>query len=492
MAISRSIDDSAPATWTGPFRPRAMVAWWRGLRLDLQFGITAAVVIFLGMAVLGTWVSDRIARAVVQNSAANTALYLVGFVEPHVQDLAHSDELTPRARENLSALLQRSLLGGRVVAIKVWGQGGRIVYSSDNRHVDQVFPETDHLRRAWAGHIEPEYNDLDDVENEIERQLNKPMLEIYVPVRDAQTNEVIAVAEIYEVAEDLAADLRTAYLETIFIVASLSVAMLASLFHIVWRGSRTIAEQKVALNERISELSRLLEENRSLQANVARANRKAAQTNEQFLRRIGAELHDGPAQLIALGLLRLDAVKRRLKATEANRRDDFPIIRDALGDALQEIRAICAGIAIPELKNATLTETLRIAVKNHESRTNSSVAAEFGDNLPATLTLPIHTCLFRFVQEGLNNAAKHADGIGQRVVASYENGSLELQVSDNGPGFDPDLETIDAKPTGGIGLTGLMNRIESMGGVFKISSVPGEGATLIAQFNVEELGLKND
>lgn len=466
---------------------------WGQLRLDRQFLITAAIVITAAMTILGAWVSDRIVRGVVQNSAANSALYLVGYVEPLVQELGSSTELSTAAQQRLDSLVKASLLGNRVMAIKVWAPEGRIVYSSDAAMIGKSFPVTEHLKAAWAGSVTPEYNDLSDIENEVERAAGKPMLEIYVPVRDAVSNKVIAVAEIYETAENLARDLNRAYFETSLVVASLSLILLFSLFHIVRRGSLTIEQQQISLSERIDELSRLLTVNQELQSRVANANRRAAQTNEHFLRRIGAELHDGPVQLLGLGLLRLDAIKKRLKPLEdPGKRDDFQITQSALADALKELRGICAGITIPELNNAGLAAALEMAVRNHERRTNTQVDLHLPDNLPDTLSLPINTCLYRFTQEGLNNSFRHAQGKGQKVTARIRGSVIELVVADEGKGTSPEVNPVNDNLASGLGLLGLKNRIEAIGGEFAFESCLKNGTALTCRFNLDQLGLQNE
>jgi len=472
---------------------RSLVEAWRQLRLDHQFLITAAIVIAAAMTILGAWVSDRIVRGVVQNSAASTAVFLVGFFEKHVQGLASADELSADTQAKIDELVKTKILGNRILAIKIWTAEGRIAYSSDSEIIGKQFPVTDNLREAWSGSVVPEYNDLSDVENEIEREAGKPMLEIYVPVRERGSQKVVAVAEVYETAEELSSELGRAHVQTILVVATLAVALLASLFHIVRRGSITIEQQQVSLSERVVDLSNLLSVNRELQTRVANANRRAAQTNEQFLRRIGAELHDGPVQLLGLGLLRLDALKKRLIPLEGTgKRDDFEIIRSALDDALREVRGICAGVAIPELQDATLSTVLETAVRNHERRTNSRVEMLLHDSLPKTLSLPINTCLYRFIQEGLNNAFRHAAGKCQKVTATINAGLIELVVSDAGPGIAPAIRPLSDGHSGGLGLQGLKNRIEAIGGEFSVESGPNVGTRLVCRFNIDQLGLQDE
>jgi signal transduction histidine kinase len=474
---------------------------WKALSLCRRFMITAAIVIAIGMTVLGAWVSDRIAHGVIHASATNAALYLTSFLEPHVQELATGDALSEPARQQIEATFRRIIGQSKVIGIKIWARGGRLAYSSDGLRTGGTFPESEALRQAWAGSIEAEYDELSGAESEMERRLGLPLLEVYTPMRETATNEVVAVAEIYEIADRLSRDLRASYLQSVLVVGSLALVMIGSLYHIVSRGSQTIDRQRAALAARIEELSRLLQENRKLQRHVAQANRRAVETNEHLMRRVGAELHDGPAQAIGFALLRLDALRPRLAAARAGAAtartatakpagasppDDIDMIHGALRDGLTELRAVCHGLAIPELVDATFPDAIRGAVRNHQFRTRTEVELVLADDLPVTLDMPLLTCLYRLVQEGLNNAYRHAKASGQRVEARVEGDRLRLVVSDTGGGLS--VAVRDGTSLGGLGLCGLKHRILSLGGDFEVASTTGCGVRLTASFRLDAVG----
>ena len=106
---------------------------------------------------------------------------------------------------------------------------------------------------------------------------------------------------------------------------------------------------------------------------------------------------------------------------------------------------------------------------------------EIGD-LPDTVDPSLKICLYRFAQEGLNNAFRHAEGNGQALCARCNDGLLEVEITDAGP-------TSSAKQTStasGLGLAGLRGRIESLGGLFEFTSEPCRGARLTARFNLAD------
>src|SRR5690606_35698535 len=163
---------------------------------------------------------------------------------------------------------------------------------------------------------------------------------------------------------------------------------------------------------------------------------RAAAFNEQFLRRLGADLHDGPAQLVAFAALRLGSrASRDGTAPEAARDGEPNIINASLAEAMEEIMTSSAGLVLPHIEAASLAEVLAAAVKAHERRTKSKVALIASANL-LSLDTAVKTCAFRFVQEGLANAFRHAGGKGVSVSQSHGDGCLSIEVADQGPGFD--------------------------------------------------------
>ena len=203
-----------------------------------------------------------------------------------------------RARSTRCCRPRRS--GDALVSFKLWREGGRIVYASNPELTGQVFPPTDELRAAWSGHVVANFDALGDDEDASERATGIPLLEIYSPIREVWSGNVIGVAEFYEEAHDLKSNIFAARLESWLVVGAVTATTAAALFGIVLGGSRTIERQRVALEARVGELATLATQNEALRLRVQRASSRATELNEQYLRRISAELHDGPAQLAGL------------------------------------------------------------------------------------------------------------------------------------------------------------------------------------------------
>lgn len=461
-----------------------LVDYWRRLGLTGRFTLVAAIVVGITMAVLGRWAGDRIESSVIRNTASAAALYMDRFVEPHIQDLATGDNLKPDAMAALSRIMQSGPFKEQVVGVKVWRSDGTILYSNDASLIGKREPISDALAKALGGSVAAEFDHLDDEENVIERGLRTPLLEIYSPMRETNTDRVIGVAEFYQRGDALSRELLMARLEGYAVVGGLSLLMLGALIGIVRQGSLTITSHEVALSAKIRDLSKSLALNRELRARVADANRRATESNERFLRRVSAELHDGPVQLLGLALLRLDGLRPLAEAAPKDRAGEaLEVIRDALRDALGEIRGLAQGFALPELEELSFVEAVDLAVANHERRSGTAVRTSFSEALPH-IPGSLKICAYRFVQEGLNNAFRHANGVGQKVDVHWDGVKLAIEVTDAGPGL---TDTSQAPENRGLGLAGLRDRIESLGGTMLAAAVPGGGTRLQACFTLKDI-----
>jgi signal transduction histidine kinase len=88
--------------------------------------------------------------------------------------------------------------------------------------------------------------------------------------------------------------------------------------------------------------------------------------------------------------------------------------------------------------------------------------------------------LYRFLQEALTNVAKHAQASRVLVRLRRDNSQVLLSVEDDGRGFEPDVEPTRGDSAGGIGLLGLRERLEILGGRLELETRPGDGVRLTA------------
>lgn len=186
---------------------------------------------------------------------------------------------------------------------------------------------------------------------------------------------------------------------------------------------------------------------------------------------MGSDLHDGPAQLIGLALLKLDHCGA--EGDDSKRHQ----VRTALTQAVRELRDIAAGLLLPEIDGLPLEACVRTMVANHEANTGTKVALTCS-RLPAESPERLKVCVCRFIQEGLANSFRHGGGLRQRVRVDGSGGFIRVTVADSGPGIRPAVS-----PDGGtrLGLSGLRGRLQSMNGTLTVSSQPQRGTRLVAR-----------
>ncbi|TGR64825.1 sensor histidine kinase [bacterium M00.F.Ca.ET.194.01.1.1] len=457
------------------------VARWNSQSLARQFLLAGGFVAICAMVVVGYFVASLIENAVTRNSAATTALYVDSVIAPLLPDMQTTQSLDDSITRALDETLGQGALGKRLFSFRLWRSDGTILYSSEKSLSGKQLPLSGDLKTAFTGQMTARFNRIDGVESDAERDSEKPLLQIYNPVLQPWSGKVVAVSEFFEVADEFEWSLKQARLLSWLAVAAFTTIFFGLLSIIVLRGSRTIDSQRRALNDRIDELSALLRQNEALRARVQRATQRATSLNESYLRRIGADLHDGPAQLVAYASLRLDSPKLADPRTPAEEREaSVTNIKTSLDDAMAEIRAICSGLMLPHIETDSLAALLKRAIVAHEQRTGVTVDLLLNET-PAYLSKAAKICIYRFVQEALNNGYRHAGGIGQKVTQSSEGSQVTVEVADEGHGF----RMSDVSPEK-LGLAGLRDRVESLGGVFHLFS-SNRGTIVRMSLNIEEM-----
>ena len=218
----------------------------------------------VAMLAVGSWITARIQQSVVDNTATSAALFLESFVSPLSQELARNDTLSDPAVRALSEVFADPGVRQRIVSFKIWKPGGLVVFASDPAIVGKRFEPTEDLKRAWGGHVSGSFEDLDDDESAAEAALGVPLLEVYSPIREVWSGEVVAVAEFYELATTLEQDLGDARLKSWLLVAGIFLASGLALLGIVRAGGRTIDRQATQLPAQIDESRRIAAQNREL------------------------------------------------------------------------------------------------------------------------------------------------------------------------------------------------------------------------------------
>jgi PAS domain S-box-containing protein len=187
--------------------------------------------------------------------------------------------------------------------------------------------------------------------------------------------------------------------------------------------------------------------------------------------RLARDLHDSVTQLLYTQMLFADATQKQLHAGRADvAASHLDRLSATAGQALREMRLLIYQLRPLDLTQANLYTAVQRRLEMVEQRAGleTHLEGEWPENLPTA----VEETLYRLSEEALNNALKHAAATAVTVSLRQSNNQLQLEIRDNGRGFDP------AAIQPGLGLTHLRERAAHLGGKLEINSTPGEGTAV--------------
>lgn len=224
----------------------------------------------------------------------------------------------------------------------------------------------------------------------------------------------------------------------------------------------------------LSSLTRAQHEMADLQDELALAQREAGAIAERT--RISRDIHDTVAQ--GLSSIRLLAHAGAARSTDAEAARTLAQLEDLAGDSLGDVRRIVAALAPAELDQNGLAEALERMLERTQQEAGVRCELHVDESLP-TLPTAVEVALLRTAQSALANVRLHARA--SRVVVSLidDDGSVRLDIIDDGVGFDladgdRDLESGSSS----YGLRFIRARLRELGGGLDIESAPGEGTAI--------------
>ena len=208
---------------------------------------------------------------------------------------------------------------------------------------------------------------------------------------------------------------------------------------------------------------------------IAASRRRLVEAREAERSHLAAELHDGPIQTLQQ-TLRTVPLSAALREEEIHARLDH--VQQTLEQVTGELRNLCTELRPPVLVHFGLDRALRsyvqVFLKRHgDLEVHLDLATE-----KKTLPFPIRLALFRIGQEALTNVGKHAEARHVHVTFQLEQEQILLAIQDDGCGFTPPRRWIELEEAGHLGLSGIAERAEAIGGRLEVESVPGQGTVL--------------
>ena len=439
-------------------RLKRLTERWSKLPLAHKFAATGSIVTLAAMILSGILTTTVMTEIVLARRGGVVSTISQQILSPVIQDLGPDGRLSEQALAELDAVMSDETFTAEFPYLDLWLPDGTIIYSNAFELTNRRLPPPSEVTRAFAGNTEVQFTDMNSAAF-IEHQLTTDYIEVYFPLRNQDTDEIVAVAQLREMTTSLEMDLWALTLSSWVTAAVVTTVVMITLFGVVLEGSRKIERQGRVLSKRLAQSHARAAHHRELKAEAQRASRTVTEMTDKQLRTIGTDLHDGPAQSIGFAVLRLDQVRRLSKASERNA--VVADVEDILGTAMSEIRAIAMALVLPDIEDLDLTQVIDRAIQQHVRRTGSVIAVD-------SMVEPVHVapeaavCVFRFIQEGLNNAFHHGLPDGQSLSAVMQRGMLKLSITNNYVEGDQ-AESTDHL---GIGLYGLRARVQSIGGNF--------------------------
>lgn len=440
----------------------------RGRSLSQRFLIVAIAVVSVVTLGLGYWLSDFVQNSVTRGVGETAAAGVDSLLAHAIEGIGMEGPLTAEEHRRLEGVFEAAANVDTtpLFNIRIRNIAGTILYQSDPAFGDEDDQEGD-VAKAIDGKVHARllYVALAGVGGLPTLPLE--VMEIYSPVRALGTGTVVGVAELYFSA-DAVVRLRNEAQTTVWLLTGLSgVLIIAALYLVVDRATRTIARQRRRLADELSASRRLSSENLALSRTAQDLRRQAATANEALLAKVGSDIHDGPIQMLTLTILRLTKAR---KAGQAGLDASIQVVTDTLED----LRNISSGLVLPELHDADLEEVIGLAARRHEALTGTTVTQEL-DGLEQPVALAVKVAAYRVVQEALSNAFRHGGGVGQVVGAGIEHGVLTLTIANQR--MAKEASRLD-EPSERLGLRGMRLRVEAVGGRLEIDF--GEDRTTVS------------
>jgi signal transduction histidine kinase len=208
------------------------------------------------------------------------------------------------------------------------------------------------------------------------------------------------------------------------------------------------------------------------QADLRRLSASLLESQEQERQALSRELHDQIGQALTAIKIDLSRAEQVLDPKFTNIHERLTRARWVTEETLEKVRSMSMLLRPSMLDDIGLSAALGWYVKRFSQNTGIRVSLndeESVEGLPAAHK----SSLYRIVQEALTNCARHAEARNVQVRLGLEEGICRMTIEDDGKGFE-----IGGRPRG-LGLLGIQERVDEMGGTLEVVSAPGQGATVV-------------
>jgi PAS domain S-box-containing protein len=208
---------------------------------------------------------------------------------------------------------------------------------------------------------------------------------------------------------------------------------------------------------------------------LSTVSQKLIEAHEEESTRIARELHDDVNQRLAMVSARLGFLKQGPPASAADLDREIGDIRQEIANLVADVQALSHDLYPPKLELLGLEEAAAGFCEELSTRHGVTIDVHV-ENVPQALPREISLCLYRVLQEALQNVVKHCVSRHAHVSLIGQGNTISLTVKDSGAGFDPQ----EAMRGPGLGLTSMKERLKIIGGQLSVRAQPGRGTTIHA------------
>jgi PAS domain S-box-containing protein len=246
--------------------------------------------------------------------------------------------------------------------------------------------------------------------------------------------------------------------------------------HITYNGEPCV----IGMGVNVSELRRAKDMLNNSLSDIRALASHLQDIREEERNSIAREIHDELGQMLTavkMDLSKLNRTPASAEGTKGRIKESLNLIDQTIAS----VRKIASSLRPRIIDDMGFTAAIEWYVKDFQSRTE--IHTEFINECPNLVLKPrAAIALFRITQESLTNVARHAHAHNIEVALRYEHNCLHLTINDDGKGFD--IEQTKKKKT--LGLLGLKERTQTIGGSYEISSVPGQGTRVDIRVRIDE------
>ena len=244
-----------------------------------------------------------------------------------------------------------------------------------------------------------------------------------------------------------------------------------------------VQERTASLVEANHQLRNEIDERERAQAAREALRRQLIHAQEEERRRIARELHDQMGQdltALNLGLKSLqEAAPDKLQALVR------PLQELAIQSA-RDLHRVALELRPSALDDLGLVKAVRNLAETWSTHCGIAVDVESGRYTPSGISAEMKTTLYRIIQEALNNVAKHSGAKHVSIILDRAENHARAIIEDDGRGFEPAKPRRKANHKGGLGLSGIEERLSGLRGNLQVESSPGQGTTLVVRIPIPE------